>query len=483
MNLKNTEKKEHSIIELTIEVGQEEFKEAVSAAYKKNRGSVTLPGFRKGKAPRALIEKMYGESFFWEDAVNESYPAAYEAALEASEIDAVGKAEMEIVEITAEGYTFKANVPVKPEVSLSDYKGIEAVKGAFAVADVEIDEEIERMRKRNARIENVEREAKTGDTAVIDFKGFVDGVAFDGGKAEKYSLEIGSGSFIPGFEEQIVGRKTGDEIDVNIDFPAEYHAEELAGKPAVFKVKIHEVKESVLPELDDEFAKDVSEFDTIAELKASIEKNLTESRENTVKSAFENSVMEQLSAKVEADIPNAMIEAQLDTIVENMAYRMSSQGLPFDQYLQMTGSTLEQMREIYRPQAETQVKIGLALDKIVELEGLVMSEDDVEKEYTRLSEQYNMPIEQVRIAVNEKEMSIDLLRGKASDLVVEAAVEIAEKIEEPAPEKPKKVPAKKPAAKKAADKADKPAADKAEKAEKPAAKKTTKKAAEKPNQE
>jgi len=422
MNLKSAEKKEKSIVELTIEVTKEEFEKALAAAYRKNVAKITVPGFRKGKAPRKMIEKMYGQSFFWEDAVNESYPAAYEAALEESGTKPVGKADMEVLDISGEGYTFKAMVPVKPEVSIADYKGIEAEKPAVSVEPAEVEAEIERMRKRNARIETVDREIKNGDTAVIDYEGFLDGVPFEGGKAEHHSLEIGSNQFIPGFEEQLIGAKAGEERDLNLTFPEQYHAENLAGKDVVFKVKVHEVKESILPELDDEFAKDVSEFDTVDELKADIEKNLLKSREDAVNSAFESVVFSKVAEKLEADIPDAMIENQLNTLIENFAYRISGQGIDFNRYLEMMGMNEENLREIYRPQAEQQVKLNLAFEKIAELENLEVSAEELEAEYNKLAEQYNMPADKVKILLPEESLKNDLLLQKAADFVKDNAI-------------------------------------------------------------
>ncbi|MGI6576734.1 MAG: trigger factor [Eubacteriales bacterium] len=424
MNVKSKEKKEKSIVELTIEVSKEEFEQACVTAYKKRVKDITLPGFRKGKAPRKMIERMYGESFFWEDAVNESYPKAYESAIKETELNPVGRADMEIVDISSEGYTFKAMVPVKPEVSIADYKGIEAEKPNVEINDDEVDAEIERLRKRNARIETVEREIKVGDTAIIDFEGFKDGVPFEGGKAERHQLEIGSNSFIPGFEDKLVGAKAGDELDLDLTFPEQYHAEELAGKDVVFKVKVHEVKESILPELDDEFAKDVSEFDTLEQLKEDIKANLLKSREEAADNAFENAVFSKLVEKLQADIPEAMIDSRLDNMVEDFAYRISSQGIPFDQYLEMMGMNMDSFRSFYRPQAEYQVKLNLSLEKVAELENIEVGTEDVEEEYNKLAEQYNMEADKVKILLPEESMKSDLLMRKAADFVKENAVAV-----------------------------------------------------------
>jgi trigger factor len=422
MNLKSTEKKEKSQVELVIEVTKEEFEEALTAAYRKNVKNITIPGFRKGKAPRRMIERMYGRSFFWEDAVNESYQAAYQAALKESGTEPVGRAEMEILDISEDGYSFRATVPVKPEVRISDYKGIEAGKAAVTVEPAEVDAEIERLRKRNARIESVEREARHGDTVVIDYEGFVDGVPFEGGKAEHHNLELGSGMFIPGFEDSLIGVKAGEERDIDVTFPEDYYAEELAGKNAVFKVRVHEVKETILPELDDEFAKDVSEFDTVDELRADIEKNIREEREKMAQSAFENAVFEQLIEKLEADIPDAMIDSRIDSMVEDFSYRLASQGIEIGKYLKITGTNEETLRETYRPQAERLVRLDLSLEKIAELENLEVGAEEIGEEYNRLAEQYNMDVDRVKILLAEDQLKKDLLLRKASGLVMENAV-------------------------------------------------------------
>lgn len=424
MNVKNAEKKEHSIIELTIEVSKEEFETAISAVYRKNAGKITIPGFRKGKAPRKMIEKMYGHNFFWEDAINESYPAAFDAAIADQAISPVGKASMEILEVSEEGYSFKAEVPVKPEVSISDYTGIEAEKNIALVTDAEVDSELERMRNRNARIELVDRPVENGDTAVIDYEGFLNGVPFEGGKGERHNLEIGSNSFIPGFEEQLIGAKAGDERDLNVTFPEQYHSEELAGKPVVFKVLVHEVKQKTLPELDDEFVKDVSEFDTIADLKADLRAKLEKTKAEAADQSFENAVYAKLAEKLEADIPEQMIQGQLDQMVENFAYRISSQGMDFQQYLQMVGMTREDLERMYHPQAEQQTKLNLAFEKIAELENLSVSEEDLEAEMIKLSEQYKMPLEQVKIVLPQDQLKNDLLVQKAARFVLDSAVAI-----------------------------------------------------------
>ncbi|MDR1116820.1 MAG: trigger factor [Oscillospiraceae bacterium] len=454
MKLVKTEPKEKSIVELTIEVTAEEFENAIRETYKKSAKNITVPGFRKGKAPRKIIEKLYGESFFWNDAVNASYDKAFEEALAQSGLDSVGKAGLDITEVNAGGYTFVAAVPVKPEVEISDYKGIKAEKAELILKDAEIDDEIDRTRKRNSSIETADRAAKEGDTAVIDFEGFLDGVPFEGGKGENHSLEIGSGQFIPGFEEQLIGCKAGDDLDVNVTFPAEYHAEELAGKAAVFKVKLHEVKQVNLPELDDEFAKDVSEFDTFEEYRNDVKAKLSEAREKTIKQDFENSVFDVVAEKVAADIPDAMIDAQVDNMLESFAYNLSSQGIDFNQYMQMTGMDMNAFTAMYRPQAERQVKLSLAFDKIAELENVEVSAEELDEEYNKMAEQYKMPVDQVKILLAEENLRSDLKRNKASLLVIDAAVAGKPEEKAVAAEKAaeKKPAAKKPAAKKPAEK-------------------------------
>ena len=422
MNLKNSEKKEKSIVELTIEVKGDEFKEATSAAYRKQRGSITVPGFRKGKAPRNIIERLYGESFFWEEAVNQSYPAAYDAAVKEAGLEPVGVGNMEVSEINAEGYTFIARVPVMPEVSVEDYKGIEAVKMPVEVTDTDIDAEIERLRDRNSRLISVERAAQNGDTVILDFDGSVDGVPFDGGKAEKFTLVLGSGSFIPGFEEKVEGHSAGEEFDIDVTFPADYHAENLAGKDAVFKIKLHEVQENDRPALDDEFVKDVSEFDTLDELKESIRKDITERRQKDADSMFENAVLEQFAEKVVADIPDAMIDAEAENVLENQAYQMSQSGIPFETYLKITGATVESMLAEMRPNAEKRVRIQLGLKKIAEDAGIEITEEEIEAQYKKLADQYNMEVDQVKQSLDDESIKTDLLRVKASELVTAAAV-------------------------------------------------------------
>lgn len=345
MNVKSVEKQEKSTVELVIEIGKEEFEAAVEKVYKKQRGKISVPGFRKGKAPRKIIEGMYGSGVFYEDAINDLYPEAYAQAIEQEKLDAVAWPKVEIVDVGKEGLTFKALVTVRPEVKLGEYKGLTAEKAEVAISDEDIDNELKPFINRATRMVTVERAAETGDTVVIDFEGFLDGKPFDGGKAEGHSLELGSGSFIPGFEEQLVGTKAGDEKELNVTFPEDYHAAELAGKPVVFKVKVHEVKAKELPEVDDEFAKDVSEFDTLADFKKDLGEKLKERRETQNQRDFEAALMEQVMDNMEVEIPDAMVEYEADNLVNDMAQRIQAQGIPFDQYLAMTGMTMDIMRE------------------------------------------------------------------------------------------------------------------------------------------
>ena len=325
MNVKSNEKKENSVVELVIEVSAAEFDAAVNKVYNRQKKNISIPGFRKGKAPRKIIESMYGAEVFYEDAVEEAYPAAYAQAVEQEKLDVVAYPKLEILEIGKDGFTFKAEVTVRPEATVHDYKGITAPREEVAVTEEDIDNEMKPYISRATRLVSVERPAQSGDTAVIDFEGFKDGVAFEGGKAEKYSLELGSGSFVPGFEDQVIGMTVGEEKDINLTFPEDY-TPELAGAAVVFKVKVHEIKEHQAPEVDDEFAKDVSEFETLAELREDLGKKLAERRENQAKRAFENAVMEQLVENMECEIPDGMVEVQLDKLMEDYAMRMQSQG-------------------------------------------------------------------------------------------------------------------------------------------------------------
>ena len=435
-------------VELTITVDAETFGKAVDEVFKKNVKRMTVPGFRRGKAPRKMIEKLYGEGVFYEEAVNNTYPAAYDAAVEEKGIEPVDRADIEVLDVSKDGYSFKATVTVKPEVSIEGYKGIEVEKKVVEATDAEVDAEHSRMQEQGGRVIAVEgRAAMNGDTAVIDFEGFVDGEAFEGGKGEKYPLELGSNSFIPGFEEQVVGHSVGESFEVNVSFPENYHAEELKGKPAVFKCTLHELKMKELPLLDDEFAKDVSEFDTLDELKADLKKKAQERHDSQAETEMENKLMDTVCEKLVADIPQCMYDSRIDEMVRDFEYRLQSQGLNLPTYLQYAGTDMDGFRKGFVPQAESQVKTRLALEKIVELEKIEPTAEEIAAEYDKLAKNYSMEADKLRNIVPEKEIAQNLAMGKALDLVRDSAV-VKEVKEEPAKEeKPKK--ASKPRAKKA----------------------------------
>ena len=399
MELKNTEKQEHSVVALTIEITKAEFEAAKDKAFKKTGKNITVPGFRKGKAPRKMIEKLYGEGVFFEEAFNIIYPDAMEMAVEKSGIKPVGRADVDLGDPAEEGgLTIIAKVPVEPEVELGEYKGIEVEKETVKVLQADVKAELNRMAQRNARTETVERKAKKNDTVDIDFEGFVDGVPFEGGKAEHHELTLGSGAFIPGFEDQLIGCKAGDEKDVVVTFPEEYHAKELAGKEATFKCKVHKVEETILPEIDDEFAKDVSDTcETLDDLKKEITERLKAERQEAADNAFEEKVLDAVIDGMKADIPAAMIDAQVDTIVQDFGYRLQMQGMGLEQYLKMTGTEMGAFRAMFKDQAERQVKTRLALQKVVELEGITVSDKELEEEYAKMAEQYKMEVEKVKV--------------------------------------------------------------------------------------
>ena len=423
MNLIKNEKIEASKVELHFSVEQSVFEAAVERAYKKEVGKINVPGFRKGKAPRAMIEKMYGKGFFYDSALNDILPDAYEAAVKESGIDPVAQPEIDVLSIDDNGVVFTAKVYVKPEVKIEGYFGIEVTKEVAPVTEEEINSELEFVRERNSReIDANDRPAELGDTAVIDFEGFVDGVAFEGGKGEDYALKLGSGQFIPGFEEQIVGHSVDEEFDVNVTFPAEYHAEDLAGKASVFKIKLHALTKVELPELDDEFAKDVSEFDTLDEYKADLKAKIEARHETTAQNAVDGQLMDALIEKLEAEIPEAMYESEAENFVRDYDNQLRMQGLDLKTYFQYTGMTLETLRAQFRPQAEKQVKARLALEKIAELENLVASEDDINAEYARIAEAYGIDVEQVKASIDAEFIAADMNVKLALDAVKEKAV-------------------------------------------------------------
>jgi len=426
MSIKSNEKKENSTIELVIEVSAAEFEAAIEKVYHKQKKNIMIPGFRKGKAPRKMIEKMYGAEVFYEDAIEESYPAAYEAALAEAGIEPVAYPKLEIVEIGQEGYTFKAVVTVKPEASISDYKGLIVAKPEVKVTATDVKNELKTYIDRATRLVTVERKAKKGDTAVIDFEGFKDGVAFEGGKGENYSLALGSGTFVPGFEEQVIGMKAGEEKDIDITFPENY-TPELAGAAVVFKVKVNEVKERQEPTLDDEFAKDVSEFDTLDELKKDLSDKLKARRKEQAERDYEEAVIDALLEKLVCEVPEAMVEYRADKMMEDYANRIQSQGISFDQYLAMMGMTPEIFREQAKVSAVRSIRTGLALEAVAAAENIVISDDDADAEMVRLAEQYGADIENVRASMDVPALKQDMATQKALELVKSSAKKPAKK--------------------------------------------------------
>lgn len=424
------EKLEKNMAKLTIEVPAEELDKAIQSAYQKNKGKISVPGFRKGKVPRQLIEKMYGKEVFYEDAANELLPTAYEQALEECTEEIVSSPKIEVTQIEAgKPFIFTAEVALKPEVKLGKYKGVKVEKQDTSVTDEEIAAELDKERENNARtIEVTDRAVKDGDIATIDFEGFVDGVAFEGGKGENYPLTIGSGSFIPGFEEQLIGKNKDEEVEVNVTFPEDYHAEELKGKAALFKVAIKEIKEKELPELDDEFASEVSEFDTLDEYKADIKAKLTEKKEKDAKNAKEEAVIDAIIADASMEIPEAMLETQQRQIVQDFAQRLQMQGLSLEQYFQFTGLDSAKMLEQVKPQAERKIKSRLVLEAIVAAENIQASDEDYEEELKRMGEVYNMEVDKVKEMLGDNEKAIgqikeDLAITKAVEFVVKEAKE------------------------------------------------------------
>ena len=481
MNVKSVvENKEKFQVELTIEVGQEEFEAGLDQAYRKSRGNISVPGFRKGKAPRKVIEGMYGAGVFYEDAVEEIYPQACQDAIVEKGLDFVAPPQVEILSLGKEGFTFKATVTVRPVVTLKQYKGLEAPKAEVKVMAADVNARLKEMADRNSRLVSVERAVKKGDTADIDFEGFDNGVAFDGGKGENFDLEIGSGSFVPGFEDQLIGMKAGEEKDIDITFPENY-TPELAGKPVVFHVKVNEVKEKQVPAIDDEFAKDVSEFDTLKDLKADIKKKLTAERTESAQRAFEDVLMAKVAEGIEADIPEEMVELQAAQMTEGFKQQLASQGIPFDQYLKMTNTTeADFTKQAYGP-AEQQVKMDLAVKAIIDAEKLDATDDEVEAEMKNVADKYGMDLDTVKKYLRPEEVKEQVIREKVIKVVADSAKAVApaeEKAELEAEGEIVEKPAKKPAAKKTTKKAE--GEEKAEKApaKKPAAKKTAKKDAE-----
>ena len=422
MNLISCEKLEKSMVELQFSIDAETFKAAVNNAFKREGKKYAIPGFRKGKAPRHMIEKMYGSDIFHYDAVNDLFPEAYEAAVKEAKIDVVGRPDPEVVSMSeADGVVLKVKVAVKPEVELGEYAGLTVTKDAKNVNEADVDAEVKRMQDRNGRLLTREGAAENGDTVDIDFEGFVDGKAFEGGKAEHYSLVLGSGSFIPGFEDQVVGHSAGEEFDVNVKFPEEYGAAELAGKDATFKIKLHEVKYKELPALDDDFAKDVSEYDTLDELKDSIRNNIKTNLDKQAEQKVENDLMDQVIANMKADIPDAMVDSRIDELVQDFEYRISQQGLKLADYLKYMGMNIEQFRAQFKEQADKQVKMRLAMEAIVAKEGITASDEEFEEEVKRIADAYKMEADKVKSIVDAAAVKADLAINKAIDFVKEKA--------------------------------------------------------------
>ena len=472
MTVKSCEKLEKSRVALTIETSAEEFEAAVNKAYLKMRGKINVPGFRVGKTPRKIIEKMYGAEVFYEEAVNIILPDAYEAAVKEQGLETVGYPQVELESCTKDGVVFKCTVAVYPEVKLGQYKGLEAPKAEVKVVAADVNARLKEMADRNSRLVSVERAVKKGDTADIDFEGFDNGVAFDGGKGENFDLEIGSGSFVPGFEEQLIGMKADEEKDIDITFPENY-TPELAGKPVVFHVKVNEVKVKEVPAIDDEFAKDVSEFDTLKDLKADIKKKMTAERTEAAQRAFEDVLMAKVAEGVEADIPQEMVELQAERMMEQFKQQLASQGIPFDQYLKMTGTTEADFRQQAEGPASEQVKMDLAVEAIIKAEGLEASDEDVENEMKSVAEKYGMDLDTVKKYLRPEDVKEQVVREKVMKLVADNAVAVAPAEEKAELEAEGEIVEKKPAKKAAAKKTE---GEKAEK--KPAAKKTAKKDAE-----
>ena len=423
------EKLEKNMAKLTIEASAEEFDSAIEKAYLKNRNKINIQGFRKGKAPRAIIEKMYGPSIFYEDAANEIIPEAYEKAANESGLEIVSRPDIDIVQVEkGKPFIFTAEVALKPEVTLGTYKGVEVEKKDVEVTEDEIMAKINRELEQNSRMITVDdRAVQSGDIAVIDFEGFVDGNAFEGGKGEDYSLTIGSHSFIDNFEDQLIGKNTGDEVEVNVTFPEEYQAKELAGKPALFKVKIKEIKLKELPVLDDEFAQDVSEFDTLDEYKENIKATIKETKEKELKTAKENEVVDKIIEKAVMDIPEPMITAQANQIAEDFAQRMKYQGLSIEQYFQYTGMDSKKFFESLRPQAVKRIQSRLVLEAVAKAEKIEVSEEELEKELADMATAYQMEADKLKELIGEKEreqIKADIAVQKAVDLVVAAAKEV-----------------------------------------------------------
>ena len=424
MSLKNSNKIDTNRYELEVEIDAENFEKAVNKAFLKNSKKISIPGFRKGKAPRAFVEKYYGENIFYEDAINELYPEAMEKAIDEAGLEVINdKVDFDIVKIGKDGLIFKAAVTVKPEVEIDGYKDIEVNKKEIEVTQEDIDKEIDKIRERNARMITVEdRAAEMGDTAIFDFTGYRNGEAFDGGSAENYSLKLGSGQFIPGFEDKIVGHKPEEEFEIDVTFPEDYQVKELAGEPAIFKIKLHEIKKTELPELDDEFVKDVSEFNTLDEYRNSISEQIKSLKQREADMDADDEMIDKVISLLKAEIPEAMFNNKLEESIKEFAYKLQSQGMGLDAYMQYTGMDLDKLKNQFRPQAEKQVKLRLALDKIAEKENLKPTEQEIEEKYKQLSEQYKMDTEKLKNIIIEKDLIKDIAAEKAVDFLRENCI-------------------------------------------------------------
>ncbi|WP_456033294.1 trigger factor [Ruminococcus sp.] len=424
MSLKATNNVETNKYELEIEISAEDFEAAIEKAYLKARKNIAMPGFRKGKAPRKLIEKEYGEQVFFEDAVNLLYAPVVNGAVEESGLELVTRPEVEVTEISKEnGVKLKATCITKPEVEVKDYKGIEVEKVVNPVTDEDINKQLDALREKNVTVETVDdRAAENGDDVVIDFEGFKDDVAFEGGKAEDFTLSLGSGQFIPGFEDQIVGHNAGEEFDINVTFPEEYQVKELAGAPAVFKIKLKSISKKVMPELDDDMVKDSTEFDTVDEYKADVKKKLEEANEKHADSEVEAKIFDKVIENMTAEIPQVMFDNRVNEMVGELEQRLAPQGISLDLYMQYTGQTIDTVKKAYAEQAEKQVKLRLALEKIVELENVEVTEDELKAEFDKLAEAYKLDVDQIKQFIHDDDLKKDIAVGKAVDLIKDAAV-------------------------------------------------------------
>lgn len=433
MTIKSCERNDNSTAKLVIEIDKETFEQNIEKAYRQARGKIFVPGFRKGKAPRKVVEGMYGASVFYEDAINLLFPEAFKEAVESEKLDAIGNPSVTAVDTTDGVLTLTVETDVYPTVTLGQYKGLEVPKAEATLTDAEVDAEIERLRERNARITTVERPAQLGDTVVIDFEGFKDGVPFEGGKGEGHSLKLGSGSFIPGFEDQLVGCSAGEEKTVEVVFPENYGASELAGQPATFQCKVHEVKETVKPALDDEFAKDVSEFDTLDELVADTRKKLTEQREKSVDEAFRNAVLSAAAQNVTVTVPHTMIENSLDNMMQNFQYQLSMSGMTLKDYMQMLGMNEQSLRQNMAASAEARVRSELMLEEVVKAENIQVSDEEVAARYDEMAKQSGMELDKLKEMVSEENVKNDVAVNHAIELIVSSAVPTKiEKVEAPA---------------------------------------------------